>query len=129
LIAAASPPTPPRLAAKEHDGQLRLNQSNIIKTDLDASTGIFHVIDRVLIPEGLDVSGLTTACAPAIADISTVNTGTDPRSVLNLAIEHGVPELESVLAASRSERDPRAWTRRWAFMVCKRVWGRRDCLH
>ncbi len=124
------------------DGRLRINQSNIIKTDLDASNGVIHVIDRVLIPEGLDVSGLTTARVQQSANISTMNTGTDPRSVLNLAIERGVPlfnngnvqacaavyevavasvipsmngkartDLESVLAASRSERDPaeQAW--------------------
>jgi transforming growth factor-beta-induced protein len=73
------------------DGRLRVNQSNIIKVDLDASNGVIHVIDRVLIPEGLDVGSLLAERAPAAANISTMNTGTDPRSVLNLAIERGVP--------------------------------------
>lgn len=33
------------------DGQLRINESNVINNDLETSNGIIHVIDHVLIPE------------------------------------------------------------------------------
>lgn len=33
------------------DGQLRVDGANIIKTDIDASNGVVHVIDRVILPE------------------------------------------------------------------------------
>ena len=33
------------------DGQARVNDAKLIKTDLDASNGVIHVIDRVILPQ------------------------------------------------------------------------------
>ena len=32
------------------DGKPRVNDANIVKTDIDASNGLIHVIDAVLMP-------------------------------------------------------------------------------
>jgi len=34
------------------DGKPRVNDANIVKTDIDASNGVIHVIDTVLMPQG-----------------------------------------------------------------------------
>jgi transforming growth factor-beta-induced protein len=33
------------------DGRLRVDGANIVKTDIDASNGVIHIIDRVILPE------------------------------------------------------------------------------
>ena len=33
------------------DGQLRVDNARVVKTDIDASNGVVHVIDRVILPE------------------------------------------------------------------------------
>jgi uncharacterized surface protein with fasciclin (FAS1) repeats len=41
------------------DGGVKLNGSaNVVATDVDASNGVIHVIDAVILPPGLDVSTL-----------------------------------------------------------------------
>jgi uncharacterized surface protein with fasciclin (FAS1) repeats len=59
------------------DGRLTINDSSVLKTDIEASNGIIHVIDTVLIPS-------KTAAASASVERS-------PRGLIELAIERGAP--------------------------------------
>ena len=40
------------------DGGVKVNDANVIATDVDASTGVIHVIDAVIVPPSVDVSAL-----------------------------------------------------------------------
>jgi len=40
------------------DGGVKVNESNVIATDVMASNGVIHVIDAVMLPPTLDISGL-----------------------------------------------------------------------
>ena len=42
------------------DGGVKVNDANVIATDVDASNGVIHVIDAVLVPEDVDVAALTS---------------------------------------------------------------------
>jgi len=44
-----------RLALSVKDGQLRIDEARVVKTDIDASNGVIHVIDRVLLPTERDI--------------------------------------------------------------------------
>jgi uncharacterized surface protein with fasciclin (FAS1) repeats len=61
---------------------LRIGEANIIKTDIEASNGIIHVIDRVLIPN-----------APAMSDAVAPKNGA--ASIIRTAIARGVPLYNS----------------------------------
>jgi uncharacterized surface protein with fasciclin (FAS1) repeats len=37
---------------------VKVNDSNVIATDVMASNGVIHVIDAVMLPPTLDISGL-----------------------------------------------------------------------
>ena len=39
-----------KLAIKVHDGKVTVGGANVVKTDIDASNGVIHVIDAILIP-------------------------------------------------------------------------------
>jgi transforming growth factor-beta-induced protein len=39
---------------------VKVNESNVIATDVDASNGVIHVIDAVLVPPTVDVAALTS---------------------------------------------------------------------
>ncbi|MES2734571.1 MAG: fasciclin domain-containing protein [Bacteroidota bacterium] len=38
------------LEINEQGGKLTVDQSNVVKTDLSASNGVFHIIDKVIMP-------------------------------------------------------------------------------
>lgn len=40
------------------DGGVKVNDANVTQTDVEASNGVIHVIDAVLVPEGVDVGSL-----------------------------------------------------------------------
>lgn len=40
------------------DGGVKIFDANVIATDVEASNGVIHVIDQVLVPEGVDVAAL-----------------------------------------------------------------------
>jgi uncharacterized surface protein with fasciclin (FAS1) repeats len=42
------------------DGGVKVNDANVTATDVDASNGVIHVIDAVLVPESVDVAALTS---------------------------------------------------------------------
>lgn len=61
------------------DGRLRANEALLLNNDIEASNGLIHVIDQVLIPEGF---------ALPRADLSAAN-------LIELAIRRGVPLFNS----------------------------------
>jgi uncharacterized surface protein with fasciclin (FAS1) repeats len=42
------------------DGGVKVNDANVTATDVDASNGVIHVIDAVLVPPTVDVAALTS---------------------------------------------------------------------
>jgi uncharacterized surface protein with fasciclin (FAS1) repeats len=42
------------------DGGVQVDGANVTATDVDASNGVIHVIDAVIVPEGVDVSSLAS---------------------------------------------------------------------
>lgn len=42
-----------------------INDANVIKTDINGSNGVIHVIDTVLVPAGMDLSAPAASTAPA----------------------------------------------------------------
>ncbi|MCU0262054.1 MAG: fasciclin domain-containing protein [Candidatus Nanopelagicales bacterium] len=42
------------------DGGVKVNESNVVATDVDASNGVIHVIDAVMVPPTVDVAALTS---------------------------------------------------------------------
>jgi uncharacterized surface protein with fasciclin (FAS1) repeats len=42
------------------DGGVKVNEANVTATDVDASNGVIHVIDAVLVPSTVDVAALTS---------------------------------------------------------------------
>ena len=42
------------------DGGVKVNEANVTATDVDASNGVIHVIDAVLVPPTVDVAALTS---------------------------------------------------------------------
>ena len=40
------------------DGGVKVNDATVTATDVDASNGVIHVIDKVLVPSSVDVSSL-----------------------------------------------------------------------
>lgn len=62
----------PRIAG----GKAMINDANVVTADIDASNGVIHVIDTVLLPPKQERVG-----------------SADPRDVIRLAIERGVPQF------------------------------------
>ena len=40
------------------DGGVKVDKATVTATDIEASNGVIHVIDQVLVPAGVDVSKL-----------------------------------------------------------------------
>lgn len=64
-------------------GRAVVNGARLLQTDVDASNGVIHAIDAVLLPA-------SSAPAPAAAATDAMAT-IDPRAVIALAIDRGVP--------------------------------------
>lgn len=63
-----------------------INDARLLQTDIDASNGVIHVIDRVLLPPTSSAgSSVVTAARPSLDARATA------RSVLTDAIQRGVP--------------------------------------
>jgi len=61
------------------DGRLKVNDSGISKTDLDTSNGVIHVIDKVLVPEGV------------LEQVAQMSVPKDAAGLVTMAIDRGVP--------------------------------------
>jgi len=56
---------------------VKIFDANVVQTDLEATNGVIHVIDQVLVPEGVDVAALlATATATAATATATDATAT-----------------------------------------------------
>jgi transforming growth factor-beta-induced protein len=66
------------------DGSLRVNNARILRTDIDASNGVIHVIDSVLIPANPAAGSTDNKMSLGMID-------TSPAGLIERAIERGVP--------------------------------------
>lgn len=70
-----------KIPAEFADGRVRIGTATLIKADIQASNGIIHVIDQVLIP-----AAPTAPAAPAAAAASPLS----PAALIELTIDRGV---------------------------------------
>jgi len=86
-LALTSAPTVagPSIAITATDGGANINNARLLQTDIDASNGVIHVIDRVLLPSDAPPAGAIASLKPA-ADQRSV-----AKSMLKDAIKRGVP--------------------------------------
>ena len=77
-------------------GQLRVNDASVVAADIDASNGVVHVIDNVLLPEDV-VNALASASESDDAAAARPGERMSPgsagaaRDLIRLAISRGVP--------------------------------------
>ncbi len=73
------------------DGGVKVNGANVIATDVEASNGVIHVIDAVIVPPSLDVASLLptpeTTAAAAAGDIVAVASANPDFSTLVAAVQ------------------------------------------
>ncbi|MGP1272234.1 MAG: fasciclin domain-containing protein [Phycisphaerales bacterium] len=69
-----------RLSASVRNGEVFLDNSRVVRANLDASNGVIHVIDRVLMPQRSTSS--VVAPAPSLGSVE---------EIFALAIERGAP--------------------------------------
>ena len=67
------------------DGRLNVGGVSIIKTDIDATNGVVHVIDTVLQPSVLKLKSNASSVNAAMIGSTT------PQALIELAVERGVP--------------------------------------
>ncbi len=79
----------PSIAITPTDGGANINSARLLQTDIDASNGVIHVIDRVLLPSDALSAGSVTSLKPT-ADQRSV-----AKSVLSDAIHQGVAIFNS----------------------------------
>ena len=71
------------------DGRLSVAGVSIIKTDIDATNGVVHVIDSVLVPGTLKLKSADGSAGTGMA--SGNMSGVSPQGLIELAITRGVP--------------------------------------
>lgn len=86
-IGLSSAPTVagPSIGITPTDGGANINDARLLETDIDASNGVIHVIDRVLLPSDAPEGSTVTAAKPASDQRSAA------MSLLSSAIHQGVP--------------------------------------
>ncbi len=79
------------------DAKARVNNSSLLNTDIDASNGVIHVIDEVLVPGDIDLAALKSAPASSKAEPAMKLSGDKLTAVdlIDLAIERGVPQFNN----------------------------------
>lgn len=78
------------------DGKVKVNQANVVKTDIEATNGVIHVIDAVILPP--TVSG---QAAPA-PQVPTVPTGVAPCDDATAQLRVHQPTVRFVRLRARS---------------------------
>jgi transforming growth factor-beta-induced protein len=68
-----------KVTFKSESGKAMVNKANLVSTDIDAANGVIHVIDAVLVPEGLKLPEVKRGM------------GQTSREVMLAAIERGAP--------------------------------------
>ncbi len=59
------------------EGGVTVNDAKVVTADVIASNGVIHVIDKVLLPQGVDVNALLKPAADAPVDLTTTNKAGD----------------------------------------------------
>jgi transforming growth factor-beta-induced protein len=65
-------------------GKVKVNDSNVVKTDIIASNGVIHVIDSVLIPKDLKL-----AAAPAATTVPPTTKPAATKDIVDTAVANG----------------------------------------
>lgn len=73
-----------RIRIRTSGASLRINESTVITADVNASNGVIHVIDQVLMPPAASGDGMTTTRTSASA-------ASRARELVDLAIRRGAP--------------------------------------
>jgi transforming growth factor-beta-induced protein len=73
-----------RIRIRTSGASLRINESTVITADVNASNGVIHVIDQVLMPPTASGDGMTTSR-------STTSASSRARELVDLAIRRGAP--------------------------------------
>lgn len=73
------------------NGELRINESNVVKTDIGASNGIIHVIDAVLLPPDNSKPERETYTLSTERSAGSSTATSAARDLIDLAIRRGVP--------------------------------------
>lgn len=73
------------------NGELRINESNVVKTDIGASNGIIHVIDAVLLPPDNSKPERETYVLSTERTAGSSSANAAARDLIDLAIRRGVP--------------------------------------
>ncbi|MCC7002923.1 MAG: fasciclin domain-containing protein [Gemmatimonadaceae bacterium] len=73
------------------NGELRINESNVVKTDIGASNGIIHVIDAVLLPPDNSKPERETYTLSTDRNAGSSTATSAARDLIDLAIRRGVP--------------------------------------
>ena len=59
------------------EGGVTVNDAKVLTADVAASNGVIHVIDKVLLPPGVDVAALLKSAVEAPVDLTTTNKAGD----------------------------------------------------
>jgi len=73
------------------NGELRINESNVVKADIGASNGIIHVIDAVLLPPDASKPERETYTLSTERTAGSSSANAAARDLIDLAIRRGVP--------------------------------------
>lgn len=79
----------PSIAIIPTDTGANINTARLLQTDIDASNGVIHVIDRVLLPSDAPAAGTAKAAKPSVDQRSAAVT------LLHNAINEGAPVFNS----------------------------------
>jgi len=71
-LAAAETVQGGRLPFEARDGKVKVGDANVVKTDINASNGVIHVIDSVLMPHEKDANNSDMPAAQETGDIVAV---------------------------------------------------------
>jgi transforming growth factor-beta-induced protein len=84
-LSSAATVAGPSIAITPTDGGANINQARLLQTDIDASNGVIHVIDRVLLPTDAPAAETIALAKPAS------NQRREAMSLLHNALQQGVP--------------------------------------
>ncbi|QDT12781.1 fasciclin domain-containing protein [Planctomycetes bacterium K23_9] len=92
-LALSSAPTVagPSISITPTDGGANINGARLVATDIDASNGVIHVIDRVLLPSDAPPSSIPANDNRVAAMKPSVDTRAVAKAVIADAIHRGVP--------------------------------------
>jgi uncharacterized surface protein with fasciclin (FAS1) repeats len=89
--------------------QPKVDDANILQTDVLASNGVLHVVDKVLLPK--DVPGLQASAAPSATDASaTMNVAANEQTAPAARADQTMPAPSAEVSAQTTTTSPSAAT-------------------